>query len=262
MTTHAYLENGIAILKARLAGPMTQARRETSAVRPFITISRETCAGASTLGKLLLPRLDVEFGKEDEDWILLDKDLLTFALAHHELPETLARYLPEDKVSEIEAMIGEMVGLHPSIWNLENQVAEAIIQLAHVGRIIFVGRAAHILTRSIPGGFHVRLVASKDNRIRRLMGVEAAGADEAQTLVERTDSGRNRFVRSHFGQDINDPHSYDLVINTDRISPGTASTLVVEGLRHQIRSAESAGPLKAAGFVRGSPDAGTWDFHN
>jgi cytidylate kinase len=254
MTSHAYLDNGIAILKARLAGPMSASRVSASAVNPFITVSREACAGATTLGRMLLPRLDSEFGKEDGGWILLDKDLLIFALAHHELPETLAKFLPEDKVSEIDSLIGEMVGLHPPIWNLEHQVAEAIIQLAHVGRIIFVGRAAHLLTRTLPGGFHVRLVASRETRAMRLMELEGAAPDDARTLIDRTDGSRNRFVRSHFGQDINDPHTYDLVINTDRISPGTAATFVIEGLRHHVRAAEAPG-----GELMHLADEGSWD---
>lgn len=216
MITHSYLENGIAILKARLAKPGTAGYSAASAVRPFITLSRESCAGATTLGRMLVPRLDAEFGEDDQGWMLLDKELLNFALEHHDLPESLARYLPEDKISEIDALIGEMVGLHPSIWALEHQVAESIVQLAHVGRIVFVGRAAHLLTQALPGGFHVRLVAARDARVRRLMGSRGGAAREAEAVVDRTDHSRSRFVRSHFGQDIADPHAYDIVINTGR----------------------------------------------
>jgi len=215
MNPHAYLESGMAILKARLANPRAATHASASyAVRPFITLSREVCAGATTLSNLLLPRLNEEFGEDGEEWVLLDKDLLAYALAHHELPEKLARFLPEDKVSEVDAMIGEIVGLHPSIWALEQHVAEAVVQLAHVGRIIFVGRAAHLLTQSLPAGFHVRIVASKEARIRRYMQVNHAGEHEARNQIEHTDLARSRFVKAHFGCDINDPHTYDLVVNT------------------------------------------------
>jgi cytidylate kinase len=225
----------MAILKARLSSP-GETPSSPAVVRPFITLSREVCAGATTIGGILIPRLNAEFGEEGQDWVLMDRDLLTYALAHHELPQQLARFLPEDKISEIDSLIGEIMGIHPSIWALEQQVAQAIVQFAHVGHMVFVGRAGHVLTQSLPGGFHVRLVASKDVRVRRMMKEQGITAREADAQIERTDLGRRRFLRSHFSKDIDDPHAYDLVINTDRISPETAAGLVVEGLRCVVRT--------------------------
>ena len=258
MSTHAYLENGMAILKARLAGPSEDAPSSVPAVLPFITVSREVCAGATTLGRLLVPRLNAEFGEERHEWVLMDRDLLSYALAHHELPEQLARYLPEDKVSEIDSLIGEIMGLHPSIWSLEQQVAQAIVQFAHVGRIIFVGRAAALLTQSLPGGFHVRLVADKETRVRRMMNLNGMSASEAEAQIERLDHGRRRFVRSHFARDIDDPHTYDLVINTDRITPATAASLVIEGLRNQMKATLGPAAEKHAGRAAPEPEHAAW----
>jgi cytidylate kinase len=246
MSTHAYLDNGMAILKARLSGPVSGAVATNVPIRPFITLSREVCAGASTLGRMLLDRLDTEFAEEGQNWLLLDKDLLTRALAHHELPDKLARYLPEDKVSEVDAFMGEIVGLHPSIWALEQKVAEAIIQFAHVGRIIFVGRAAHLLTRSMPGGLHVRLVAPEEIRVRRFMGEHGCAEDAARSSVRSADEARSRFVRSHFNQDINDPHTYDLVINTEHVSANTAAQMIIQALHQRVREAVALQEL--AGF--------------
>jgi cytidylate kinase len=242
MTAHAYLDHGMAILKARLESPAAVSSGAAHAVPPFLTLSREVCAGATTLGSLLLPQLNAEFGEEGHEWLLLDKDLVSYALSRHQLSERLAEYLPEDQVSEIDAAIGEIVGLHPSIWKLEHQVAQTIVQLAHLGRVIFVGRAAHLLTQPMPGGFHVRLVAARETRIRRFTGMQGCGASEARLRIDRMDDGRRRFVKSHFDREIDDPHFYDLVINTDRISPETAATLVMEGLRHRMSAAGAAAP--------------------
>jgi len=261
MTPHAYLDHGVSILKARLGSPMPGAAPVVaSASHPFLTLSREVCAGATTLSHTLLPRLNAEFGEQGEEWVLLDKDLLSYALARHELPEQLARYLPEDKISEIDALIGEMLGLHPSLWELERQVAETIVQLAHVGRIVFVGRAAHLLTQSVPGGLHVRLVAGKETRIRRLMELRHVGEGEARSEIEHTDLGRRRFVKSHFGRDIDDPHTYDLVINTDQIGPQTAAALVMEALRQ--KAAFAAPPQGRPGAWLPEAEQDAWHAHN
>jgi cytidylate kinase len=232
MTTHAYLDHGLSILKARLNNPAsTSTPSVCAAVHPFITLSRESCAGATSLGLHLLPLLNSNFGEEGQEWVLLDKDLLGYALSRHELSEQLAQYLPEDRVSEIGSTIEEIIGLHPSLWDLEERVSQTIIQLARLGRFIFVGRAAHLLTQNLPGGFHLRLIASKDVRVRRLMAERSMDFGTAQDSIDKVDNGRRRFVKAHYGRDIDDPHTYDLVVNTDRISPEAAASLVIEALR-------------------------------
>jgi cytidylate kinase len=165
--------------------------------------------------------------------MLLDRNLLNYALSSHQLPERLADVLPEDRVPEIKAIIGELVGLHPPIWELEQQIGETIRQLARSGRVIFVGRAAHMITLSLPGGFHVRLVAGKETRVRRMMELRNCDQGTARDIVETTDLARRRFVKTNFGADIEDPHTYDLMISTERLSPKAAAAIVMEGLRQR-----------------------------
>lgn len=236
MIPHTYLEHGLSILHTRLQHPSqpspTGPRVE---IHPFITVSRETGAGATTLGQLLLPLLDRELGSEGHDWVLLDKDLLTQALTHHHLPERLAAFLPEDSISETKAVIGELVGLHPSLWTLEQKIAEAILQLAHVGRVIFAGRAANLITRGVPSGLHIRLVAPKEVRADRVAAMLNCTHAAAIAHLERNDLARRRYVRTHFEQDIDDPRLYDLVINTAHFTPAATARLVVGALHDRLR---------------------------
>lgn len=236
MTPHTYLEHGLSVLHARLRTPRIPASPAARAdVHPFITLSRETGAGATSLGQELIPRLDREFPGEGIRWVLLDRDLLDHALKHHSLPAQLAEYLPEDRVSEIRATIGELVGLHPSLWQLEQKVAEAVLQLAHVGHVILAGRAAHLITRSLPGGLHVRLVASRDVRIGRVAATLHCSRAAAAEHVDKNDEARRRFVRQNFDAELENPHLYDLVLNTDHFSAAAAAELVVCALRHRTR---------------------------
>ena len=165
---------------------------------------------------------------------MLDKDLLTHALTHHRLPERLAVFLPEDSISETNAVIGELVGLHPSLWTREHQIAEAVLQLAHVGRVIFVGRAAHLITRDVPGGLHIRLVAPLEVRAERITRVLNCTTAVALTPLERNDLSRRRYVRTHFQQDIDNPCLYDLVINTARFSPEATALFIVAALEDRL----------------------------
>ena len=235
MTQHAYLEHGLTVLEARLKTSQQpgQIGRVIEA-RPFITLGHETGTGATTVGQLLVPLLDQSFGEKDQGWVFLDKNLLAHALARYNLPERLAEHLPEDKISEIKAVIGEWVGLHPSLWELEHKVAEAILQLAHVGRVVIAGRAAGLITRSLSGGFHVKLVASPEVRAQRMMKLLNCDAAVAAAYNRETDLARRRYVKTRFGRDIDDAHLYDLVINTDRMSPAAAARLIVEALHSRL----------------------------
>lgn len=159
---------------------------------------------------------------------------MTHALTHHRRPERLAAFLPEDSISETKAVIGELFGLHPSLWALEHKIAEAVLQLAHVGHVIFAGRAANVITRDVPGGLHVRLVAPPEvraERVARLLIRTAA----ALTHLERNDFARRRYVHTHFQQDIDHPCLYDLVINPACFSRAATARLVVAALQDRLR---------------------------
>ncbi len=96
MTSHTYLDHGLTIFNTRLGVPGSAPRGSLSdPSRPFLTISRECCAGATTLGLHLVPLFDAELAQEGHSWIFLDKNLLTHALTAHRLPAHLAKFLPE-----------------------------------------------------------------------------------------------------------------------------------------------------------------------
>lgn len=241
MSSHTYLDRGLTIFHTRLETPRVSSHAPFSdPVHPFVTISRETCAGATTLGQHLLPLLNERMGGEGRSWMFLDKNLLTHALTTHHLPEHLAHYLPEERASEIKSLIGEIIGLHPPLWELEQRVSAAIFQIAQLGSVIFAGRAAHLITRSLTGGFHLRLVAPKEARILRQQELQHCDRATAARILEETDRARRRYVLSNFDQDIDDPHAYDLVINTGQIQPATAAQLVLRALQARVGALTSA----------------------
>ena len=201
---------------------------------PFITISRQTGAGARSLGKRFQRLLDVEMPLAESKWAVFDRNLVQTAMREHGLPERFARYLPEDHVSEIGSLIGELLGLHPPIWELNQDVFETLIHLANLGGVILVGRGSNIVTRKMTHGFHLRLVAGMETRIRRSADYYRISREEAAEFIEFEDKARTIWVRENFGEDVNDPSHYDLCINTDRISVGDAATLVVEEMKRKF----------------------------
>lgn len=245
MAHHTFLEHGLSVLQARLHTSRSPSSGLHAEIHPFITISRETGAGATSLGQELIPLLNRELASAEASWVFLDRDLLTRALTQHQLPSQLADYLPEDRVSEIRASIGELVGLHPSLWQLEQKVAEAILQLAHVGHVVFAGRAAHLITRNLPGGLHIRLVASRDVRATRMAAQLDCSPEDAAAHIDQQDEARQRFVRANFNAEIENAHDYDLVINTEHFTAADTAQLVVTALHQRLAHARKSAPRPA-----------------
>ncbi|MCX7965201.1 MAG: cytidylate kinase-like family protein, partial [Syntrophorhabdaceae bacterium] len=50
--------------------------------------------------------------------------------------------------------------------------------------------------------------------------------DEAITYVKKEDEAKSRYIKDNFGEDINNPLLYHLIINTDLISHEEAARLI------------------------------------
>lgn len=203
---------------------------EERAVRPGITISRESGTRAHDIAQMLTGRLNADLGYQNGNWEFYDRNLVERVLEDHHLPKRLAAFMPEDKDPPLQGLINELVGLHPSLWELFQDTCETILKLARIGNVVLLGRGAHILTRGLKSMVHVRLVGSLSCRACYYANQLDIPLDEAVDRIQREDAGRRNFIRSHFNEDINDPHAYDLTINTD----GVSDEAVVEMILAQV----------------------------
>jgi cytidylate kinase len=193
---------------------------------PAVTISRETGAGGLSVAERLAQRLVVYQKPGDCPWTVFHKNLVAKVLEDHHLPKRLAQFMPEDRVSFIADTLEELLGLHPSSWNLIRETAETILQLAELGHVILVGRGANVITKDLPHVCHVRLVGSLERRCQRIEALHKITAEAACQFIRKEDSARRGYVRKHFDRDIEDPLLYHLVINTDWVSLDEAADLI------------------------------------
>jgi cytidylate kinase len=192
---------------------------------PFVTISRETGAGASSFARLLAKRLNRD-GEGGHSWAVFDANLIDAMLQANCLSPQIANYLPEGRVSEINALVGEIVGLHPNLWSLIQKTNRLTQELARKGGAIFVGRGAAFSTSGIANGVHVRLVAPIEFRARRTAERLGISPTAAAACNRRKDAARRAYVRANFNARGPDPLAYDFVINTARVPLLQAAELV------------------------------------
>ena len=199
-----------------------------------IAISRETGAGARTIAELLAQRLAAaEKTPDASPWAVFDANLAKQVLEDHKLPPDLERFITEDARLPVEAIVEEVLRLHPSGWTLVQHTTQTILRLAGLGHAILVGRGASVITARLPNVFHVRLVAPLAMRIRHTAEYYQLNEAEAAKFVREKDQARRRYVRRYFNAEIDDPTLYDVTLNTGRFGFARAAEVIAQlALQH------------------------------
>jgi hypothetical protein len=237
MNTQPGFEKYLTFINSQLApSDKPLSRPGTTEHLPVVTLSRQSGAGGHAVGEKLLAFLQSHPLPESPPWTILDRNLVEKVLEHHHLPKHLAKFMPEDRISEISDTLDELFGLHPPSWLLVRKSADAILHLAELGNVIMIGRAANLVTAKLPYAFHVRLVGSLERRARHMEELEGLTPKAALEFVRREDRARERYVRKYFNKDTNDPSLYHLTINTDLISYEDAARLIGQALLPRLHA--------------------------
>src|ERR1035438_7694939 len=154
--------------------------------RRAVTISRQTGSGAHVVAEKLAACLQAHTPSDARPWTVFDRNLVEKVLEDHNLPQRLARFMPEDRVSEIADTMDELFGLHPPSWTLVRQTTETILHLAELGNVILIGRGATVITGKLDYVFHVRLVGSLGKRVAHIQELHRLSKQAALRSEEHT----------------------------------------------------------------------------
>jgi cytidylate kinase len=103
----------------------------------------------------------------------------------------------------------------------------AIYTLAETGPTIFVGRGAYrIIPREYVLG--VRLIASKQYRIKRMMHLYMLGEGLAEEKIDHMDREQKDFFKKAFGKTEPSSSEFDLVVNLDYFHDHQGVASVIE----------------------------------
>jgi Cytidylate kinase-like family len=197
-----------------------------------VTFSRQTGSGAHVVAEKLAALLQARTPKEAGPWTVFDRNLVEKVLADHDLPERLARFMPEDQTSSIADTMEELFGLHPPSWLLVRKISETILRLLELGNVIVIGRGATVISAKLDYVFHVRLVGSLEKRVQHVQELDHLSGEAALRLIQREDRGRKRYLKKYFKTDLDNPLLYHLVINTDLVSYDQAARIIADSMLH------------------------------
>jgi cytidylate kinase len=232
----------VSTLKNYLRAVSRPGTRTAETIRPAVTISRESGAGASTVATLAAKRLELECpGNPPRAWVVFDQNLIARTLEDHSLSKKIQEYMPEDARFPLSEAFEYLLGLHPAGWTLREHAKDTIRKLATNGNVILVGRAGAVITADSPYVLHVRLVAPFEFRVKNYAQSQRISEKQAMKAVLANDRASRNYVRSYFNTNVRDQSHYDLIINTETNGFESAAHVICTALQHVIAKDSGAG---------------------
>jgi len=171
---------------------------------PIITISRQRGSGGSIIAERLA-------------------DLTGFTVINREIIDQISREIGTQK--RLIESLDESVRSNFELWvdgllrghivdnsDYVQKLVKIIGVITHHGKAIIVGRGANFIVGA-KSGFHVRIIADYESRIKSLMDRRGYSQEQAKEDIENTDQQRKKFIKNHFSKDIDDPAVYDMILN-------------------------------------------------
>jgi len=197
----------------------------------IITISRQIASFGDEIAESLAGQLGYTFVTRE----ILEADLLKHGLT-------------EDKLSKYdEKKPGFWASLARDRDEYFDYLRESVFSHAQNGNCIFVGRGGFALLKDVPGCYAVRLVASDDVRIRRIMSEFSWDEKKARARMAESDTNRDGFHKCFFNTDHDDACSYDIVINTNRITPEAGAKIIRDSCKLVISKEDETQGVKRVG---------------
>jgi hypothetical protein len=197
-----------------------------------ICISHATGGEGERVGRLVAERLGFRY---------LDEEIVAAVAEREELdPEVVAdverrkslvaRFLESlADAGAAEAYGGVVAGPVPAAPgdDLRTVINAVIRETANQGDVVIASHAASIALAGESGVLRVLVTASPETRARRLADAGKLSEDEAEKAVSSADAARVDYLRRFHRVREELPTHYDLVVNTDVLTPDDAAVLVL-----------------------------------
>ena len=151
------------------------------------------------------------------------------------------------RVAEMAARGAVDVAPDPSLYVLDETdtllalIRDALRDAADRGSVVLVAHAACYACADRPDVLRVGVTAplpARESRVASALGITGA---EATKRLRRSDAGRASYLKRVYGVGQESPADYNVVLNTERLTPDTAAGLIL-GL---VQAQPAAPPARA-----------------
>jgi len=114
------------------------------------------------------------------------------------------------------------------IFQSETEILKGI---AEDGSCVIAGRSAFYIFRDHPNHLNILIQASMDCRVSRVAGKRGISPDEARSIIDEVDRGRERYINKYTGTSRYDTRNYDLVLNMDGHTEAEAVDIIMKYIK-------------------------------
>jgi hypothetical protein len=214
-------------------------RRSSPMAAKVVCISRTLAAGGEEIGQAVAERLG---------WRVIDAEIIQRAaekaevdpskVAQAEQRQSLIRRLisliafaepPQDMAPQYYAVFPEAAFTVGQTLEerMRGLIREVIDEVASEGQAVIVAHAASMALAGRDGVLRVLITASPEERANRLVWASGLEAVQAEVAVRESDMERADYFRRFYNLQEELPIHYDLVVNTDALSPELAVAAIV-----------------------------------
>ena len=186
----------------------------------YITISREIGSGGEEIARRLAELMD---------WQVYDRNILNYMSenmnVHHSVLESVDERTRSWIRDRLKPFFTRKSADHIDQLSYYRHLGKVLLIIASHGRAIIVGRAAgHVLPRD--RGLRVRITAPFKIRCQRYAQSEDITMEAAYDPVRKADKEQRLFLKSFVGKGVEAPEDYDLICNTEKLSPPAVAKLI------------------------------------
>ncbi|MBD3258165.1 hypothetical protein GF377_07005 [candidate division GN15 bacterium] len=180
-------------------------QKKRPAPLPIVTISRETGSRGSYFGSRLAQRLGYQ---------RLHREAIDFICRSSGYRRRVVESLDEQVRGKLQVLVDSLLtGQAVDNSDYTRQLTQIVLSMSHLGGVILIGRGGSWILGP-NRGFHIRVVCPKPKRIENLQKYKRLDRAEAEKMIDESDRNRRAFIKEVYGADIDNPHHYDLVMNS------------------------------------------------
>ena len=190
--------------------------------RQAVCISHATGADGAAVGRAVAERLgfqyvDDEVIAEAAEWAEIDPALVADAERRKPLAARLLGHMTEGGVSQ-QLASGQWARTAPTDADLRVLITEVLRSFADKGSVVIVSHAASFALTDREA-LRVLVTASDETRASRV--------PDGAKQVRKEDGNRADYLKRFYGVERELPTHFDLVINTDVLTPEKAADIIV-----------------------------------
>jgi cytidylate kinase len=203
-----------------------------------VTISHATGAGGDNIGRSVAKGLGFRY---------VDEEIIQLAAERHGIDAEIVADA-ERRKGLLDRILGDMAAppmmLEPTGGmtmlpreafvtreDVRALIVDAIKETADRGNVVIVSHAAGIPLTGRRDVLRVLITASFEPRARRVADARRSSKADAEKTLKGEDAGRADYFLRFYGIEQELPTHYDVVINTDTLTPEEATDFVIAAAR-------------------------------